>query len=205
MEAAPRPRRRTAAGRCALASAILLTLALQLTGCAPGGVAVGDTQGTEPSVPYEGADAQDATIAVVGRTDTSGARTADHAVVDALDRAGFDVVYASTRDADEGSRHRAFEDAVHRGVTVIMLSLDDGAAGSWGTTLRRARDAGIPVVLLGVTTPMPDATLYAAAFDLRHASSDKSGESAHNSERVGDAMMRIIRDRPHGKTIPVIL
>ncbi|KAB8289905.1 sugar ABC transporter substrate-binding protein [Bifidobacterium avesanii] len=169
-------------------AAALTTLA---SGCVPRGVAVGDTQATEPAIQHDGVDVSDAIIIYIGSQDSS----ADKPIVDALQRAGLDTAYMSMEGVDESAGNRAIIDATNRNLSAVMVGPND--VNQWADGLRVAREAGYPVILVDPTAPVTiDETLYAAIF---HVTDDASAAT------IFDASILVIDDHAHDKTIDVRL
>ena len=163
------------------------------TGCVPQGVAVGDTQATEPAIQHDGVDVSDAIIIYIGSHDTS----VDRPIVNALQSAGLDTAYMSMEGLDEQAANRAIIDATNRNLAAVMIGPNN--VNQWAEGLTTAREAGYPVVLVDPTDPVTvDETLYAAIFHVVD-----SNDSAATS--IFDATIQVVDDHAHSKTIDVTL
>lgn len=183
------PRRRT---RVAAALACVAAVATLTAGCVPQGVAVGDTQATEPAIQHDGVDVSDAIIIYVGSTADS---SEDRPIVDALQDAGLDTAYMSMEGIDAASGNRAIIDATNRNLSAVMVGPND--VNAWSSGLKTAREAGYPVILVDPTAPVTlDETLYAAIF---HVVDDPSAPTIY------DASIQVIDDHAHDKTMNVRL
>ncbi len=119
-----------------------------LAACTPRGAAVGDTQ-QEQAPAHDNVPGARTTIALIGSPHASNADTLAVNALDADD--DFDVVYTATAGLDDpgATARQAVLDAVARRVNLIMISdFTDGEEGAWSQTLGKARESGIPVVLL---------------------------------------------------------
>ncbi|MGM1029363.1 MAG: substrate-binding domain-containing protein [Actinomycetota bacterium] len=73
--------------------------------------------------------------------------------------AGFDLRYAPATNLDQQSQIDAFTSFVDEGVDVILLSATEGSG--WESSLQRAQEAEIPVVLIDRGIEPDDSSLYA--------------------------------------------
>lgn len=179
-----------------LCAVVCLAMTLPLAGCEPVGKAVGDTQENEPKVAYDGTDRGDVTIGVIGSTQPS----ADKPLLEAFAAGRLNAAYASVEDMDDPSAaaRSGVEDMVARVVDAIVIcriDVTDADAADWDDALGKARKAGIPVVLADPAAPPADELLYAANFVV--------DDDATDATPVDDAMMTIIDDRPHERTMTV--
>lgn len=187
-----RTRARTRAhARLFAALACVAALTTLASGCVPRGVAVGDTQATEPAIQHDGVDVSDAIVIYVGSQDAS----ADKPIVDALQNAGLDTAYMSMEGVDPAAGDRAIIDATNRNLSAVMIGPND--VNRWGRGLKTAREAGYPVILVDPTAPVTvDETLYAAIF---HVTDDAAAST------IFDASIQVIDDHAHAKTMDVRL
>jgi simple sugar transport system substrate-binding protein len=74
-------------------------------------------------------------------------------------KAGFDLKYAPATNNDQKSQIDAFTSFVDEGVDVILLSATEGSG--WEDSLKRAKEAEIPVVLIDRGIEPNDTSLYA--------------------------------------------
>ena len=177
---------------------------LSLGACAPAGSAVGDTQDALPQVAHDAVHAADATVGFVG----SGDAAADRSVIDALCDDRLKVSYAAASDspdaaAEGAAARRGVADFVARAVRVVVIrgiDVTDANRGSWTETLTDARNAGVPVVLLNPVHAPDDELLYAATLRSADAADD-GGTRMH----VTDAVLAVVRDEPHGRTIDIVV
>ncbi|AZI57608.1 sugar ABC transporter substrate-binding protein [Nakamurella antarctica] len=72
--------------------------------------------------------------------------------------AGFDLKYAPATNLDQKSQIDAFTSFVDEGVDVILFSATESSG--WEATLKRAKEAGIPVILLDRGITPDDPSLY---------------------------------------------
>lgn len=72
--------------------------------------------------------------------------------------AGYDLKYAPATNGDQKSQIDAFTSFVDSGVDVILLSATE--ASGWESTLKRAQEAEIPVILLDRGIEPNDTSLY---------------------------------------------
>lgn len=72
--------------------------------------------------------------------------------------AGFDLRYAPARNLDQQSQIEAFASFVDEGVDVILLSATE--ATGWESSLQRAQEAEIPVILVDRGIEPDDTSLY---------------------------------------------
>ncbi|KAA8823488.1 hypothetical protein EMO92_09910 [Bifidobacterium reuteri] len=204
-------------------------LVLSLAACTPVNRAVGDTQDNPPAVAHDSIHTSDAEVGFVGSADTA----ADKLALDAMADDGISVYYASldsgTADAagtatsdtaaDAGAdgadadgadadgtdaadsditARQAVADYVARAVDIIIVSgiaVTDANRDAWEQTLGNAREAGIAVALLNPVSVPDNELLYAATLTVN----DRDA----NAERIGDAVLAVIRDEPHERSIAV--
>lgn len=171
-------------------------LALALPACTPPGKAVGDTQEQEPDVAFDGLDRGDVVIGFIG----SDQPDFDRIVLQAFDVSGLRTSYLSTDGVDDaqGTAQQGIRDMAERQVAIIVVSrpdITDDTAGGWDDALGDARGAGIPVALLNPVGELPDDTLYAAALTVN--------DRAMDATPIDDAVMTVIDDLPHEKTMMV--
>lgn len=184
-------------GRRAVAAAMLTCMMVPLAGCMPQDKAVGDTQETAAAIAHDGVDRADATVGVVGSTDA--AKTSlDSQVVEAIGNDRMPALYAAG-NTDAGSQQKAVRDFLDRNVKAIILHADQSTG--WEETLTAARKAGIPVILLASAIEPDDQALYAARFVVVPRDTQTGGVNYG----IGDALMRVIDDEPHAKTMNVLL
>ncbi|MBT1164103.1 hypothetical protein JS534_05725 [Bifidobacterium felsineum] len=170
---------------------------LSLSACTPVNRAVGDTQDTTSEVAHDSVHASDAEVGFVGSEDSA----ADKLAIDALVDADINVYYAAFNAADDGGASTAQQsvtDFVARSVDFIVISgfnITDTNRDAWVQTLTNAREAGIPVALLNPNNLPDDNVLYAAALTVN----DRDA----NASRISDAVMTIIHDEPHERSIVV--
>lgn len=178
--------------RRVLAAIACATALVSLTaGCVPKGVAVGDTQATEPAIQHDGVDVSDAVVIYIGAPDSS----VDRPIVDALQAAGLNTAYMSMQGVDAASGNRAIIDATNRNLSAVMIGPND--VNQWSEGLKVAREAGYPVILVDPTAPVTlDETLYAAIFTV-------TGDASAST--ILDASIQVIDDHAHPKTMPVRL
>ena len=180
-------KRMTAVALCATA------LVSMTAGCVPQGLAVGDTQATEPAIQHDGVDVSDAIVIYIGSQDTS----VDRPIVNALQSSGLDTAYMSMEGLDAQAANRAIIDATNRNLSAVMIGTNN--VNQWTEGLKTAREAGYPVVLVDPTdTVTLDETLYAAIFHVVDGS-----DAAATS--IFDATIQIIDDHAHDKTMDVKL
>ncbi|MUH58855.1 sugar ABC transporter substrate-binding protein [Bifidobacterium canis] len=185
-------------------AACLCCVALAATGsCAPHGHAVGDTQsqGTYEQNHNENAGSR-LKVAVIGSS--SDDAKLDKQVMNALSDKRFDASYTSmnqySSDAERAARlsQRAVEDAVACNVKIIVLS-EFTFAGSteqtWDSVLSKARNAGIPVVLLDPIDEPKNTLLFAATFTVNNKQTD--------AVEIGKALQTVIFDNPHERAMTV--
>ncbi|OZG55579.1 sugar ABC transporter substrate-binding protein [Bifidobacterium tissieri] len=184
-------------GRHAIAVAALMCMMLPLAGCMPQDKAVGDTQETEAAIAHDGIDRADATVGVVGSADPDNANL-DSRIVEAIGNDRMPALYAAG-NTDAGSQQRAVSDFLDRNVKAIVLHADQSTG--WEEALTKARKAGIPVVLLASSIEPDDQTLYAARLVVVSHDAQTGGVNY----AIGDALMRVIDDKPHTKTMNVLL
>ncbi|TPF94583.1 hypothetical protein BW14_01785 [Bifidobacterium sp. UTBIF-68] len=199
-------------------------LVLSLGACTPVNRAVGDTQDNPPAVAHDSIHTSDAEVGFVGSTDTA----ADKLAIDAMADDGISVYYASldsdasdaagtaasdtaadagadgtdadgtdAADSDITAQH-AVADYVARAVDIIIVSgiaITDANRDTWEQTLGNAREAGIAVALLNPVAVPDNDLLYAATLTIN----DRDA----NAERIGDAVLAVIRDEPHERSIAV--
>jgi ABC-type sugar transport system substrate-binding protein len=200
-----------------LACAIVV---LPLTACAPAGRAVGDTQDGKPEVAHESTRTSDAAVGFVGSADAG----VDRLALDALADSGIDAFYAAPGDtsgdtaggtagntssgtADSealsaaesaSTAQQSVNDFVARAVEIVVISgidVNDANQEGWNKALNNARDSGIPVALINPRHAPEDELLYAATL--------KINDRAADATPLGDAVMAIVRDEPHERTIMV--
>lgn len=110
----------------------------------------------------------------------------------------FDVVYTATAGLDDpgATARQAVLDAVARRVNLIMISdFTEGEEGAWSQTLGKARESGIPVVLLNPEGEPHDPLLYAAVFRINDRMMD--------AVPLAKAADTVIRDEPHDREMMV--
>ncbi|PJM79689.1 hypothetical protein [Bifidobacterium scaligerum] len=181
---------------------------LSLTACTPVGKAVGDTQEHKPAVAHDLVHPTDVTVGFVGSTDTD----VDRMAIDAIADDGLEVAYAAldaeatasdndaaSADAEStATAQNAVNDFTDRAVKLVIISgmnVTTANQQSWQDTLASPRNAGIPVILLNPVSTPNDELLYAATFVIN----DRDASATP----LADAIMTIIRDDPHGRTIAV--
>ncbi|NMM97668.1 hypothetical protein G1C97_0617 [Bifidobacterium sp. DSM 109959] len=183
---------------------------LSLTACTPVGKAVGDTQEHKPAVAHDLVHPTDVTVGFVGSTDTD----MDRMAIDAIADDGLEVAYAAldaepaasdndaaSADAEAAATataQNAVNDFTDRAVKLVIISgmnVTTTNQQSWQDILASPRNAGIPVILLNPVSAPDDELLYAATF----AINDRDASATP----LADAIMTIIRDDPHGRTIAV--
>lgn len=154
MKASVRTRRLLAA---TAAAATMLTLAA----CGPGdsGTEGGDTEGGE-AAGGEAAEGDVTTIGFVAVGPEGAWREANEAnIQDTFTAdAGFDLKYAPATNLDQKSQIDAFTSFVDEGVDVILLSATEGSG--WESSLERAQEAEIPVILIDRGIEPDDDSLY---------------------------------------------
>lgn len=194
-------------------------LVLSLGACTPVNRAVGDTQDNPPAVAHDSIHTSDAQVGFVGSADTA----ADKLAIDAMADDGISVYYASldsdasdaagtaasdaaadagadgtdAADSDITAQH-AVADYVSRAVDIIIVSgiaVTDANRDTWEQALGNAREAGIAVALLNPVSVPDNDLLYAATLTIN----DRDA----NAERIGDAVLAVIRDEPHERSIAV--
>lgn len=194
-------------------------LVLSLAACTPVNRAVGDTQDNPPAVAHDSIHTSDAEVGFVGSADTA----ADKLAIDAMADDGISVYYASldsdasdatgtaasdtaadsgaagtdTADSDITAR-QAVADYVARAVDIIIVSgiaVTDANRDAWDQTLGNAKEAGIAIALLNPVSVPDNELLYAATLTVN----DRDA----NAERIGDAVLAVIRDEPHERSIAV--
>lgn len=74
------------------------------------------------------------------------------------EEAGFDLRYAPATNLDQNSQIAAFTSFVDEGVDVILLSATEGSG--WESSLERAQEAEIPVILIDRGIEPNDTDLY---------------------------------------------
>jgi simple sugar transport system substrate-binding protein len=72
--------------------------------------------------------------------------------------AGYELKYAPATNLDQQSQIAAFTSFVDEGVDIILLSATE--ATGWEASLRRAQEAGIPVILVDRGIEPDDSSLY---------------------------------------------
>ncbi|KAB7787915.1 hypothetical protein F7D08_1309 [Bifidobacterium cebidarum] len=170
---------------------------VSLSACTPVNRAVGDTQDTTPEVAHDSVHASDAEVGFVGSEDSA----ADKLAIDALADEGINVYYAAFNAADDGgaaTAQQSVSDFVARSVDLVVISgfnITGTNNDSWVQTLTNAREAGIPVALLNPSSLPDDDLLYAASLTVN----DRDA----NASRISDAVMTIIHDEPHERSIAV--
>ena len=154
-----------------------------LAACTPRGAAVGDTQ-QEQAPAHDNVPGARTTIALIGSPHASNADT-------------LAVNTATAGLGDPGATARqAVLDAVARRVNLIMISdFTDGEEGAWSQTLGKARESGIPVVLLNPEGEPHDPLLYAAVFRINDRMMD--------AVPLAKAADTVIRDEPHDREMMV--
>lgn len=179
---------------------VLVALVLGLAACGSQGEAVGDTQHTEPAVQHDGADRNGIYACVVGSAHRQ-RESLNSAVVTAIDRSELHAVFMST--SNDESQHRAVEDCLDRNLRIVVLIADQPKG--WEQTLQQTRRIGIPVVLVDSSITPDDHSLYAA--HLKTVSDERiAQESRHTSiYNIGDALMDVVDDAPHPRTMKVRL
>ena len=177
----------------AVRAAVCATAVLALSGCEPAGRAVGDTQDREPAVAYDGTDRGDVTVGVIGSSDPA----SDRPTLDALADSGLAAAYVSLQGSDDpvATACDGVEDMTARVVDAILVRRIDATASCWDDALDGARRAGIPVILSDPVHAPDDDLLYAAAF--------LTSRSGGDVTPLDDAVMRVIDDRPHPRTVHV--
>lgn len=175
-------------------------LVLSLAACTPVNRAVGDTQDNPPAVAHDSIHTSDAEVGFVGSTDTA----ADKLALDAMAGDGISAYYASldsgTVDAADSdiTARQAVADYVARAVDIIIVSgltVTDANRDAWEQTLGNVREAGIAVALLNPVSVPDNELLYAVTLTVN----DRDA----NAERIGDAVLAVIRDEPHERSIAV--
>lgn len=185
---------------------------LSLTACTPVGHAVGDTQDEATSLTHDSIHISDMSIGLVGSNDSA----ADKLAIDALADADISVFYASLDSTESGQQQdspsaqdaqtrmseataqQAVDDFVTRAVDLVVISginVTDSNREAWHETLTNAREAGIPVALLNPQSVPKDDLLYAATLTVN--------DQDANAVAINNAVVSIIRDEPHNKSIVV--
>lgn len=179
-----------------VAVALCVAACAGLTACTPDGKAVGDTQEQDAPVAFDGLDRGDVLIGYIGSDDSD----ADALVLQAFDDAGLDAIYLSTAEvadpaqaAQNGVRDMAFQQASI--VMIADIDVTDETLQDWDDALTEARTAGIPVVMVDPVNAPADETLFAASFVI-----DAQAEGA---TAIDDAVMTVIDDKPHERTMTV--
>ena len=145
---------------------------------------------------FDGLDRGDVVIGFIG----SDQPDFDRIVLQAFDVSGLRTSYLSTDGVDDaqGTAQQGVRDMAERQVAIIVVSrpdITDDTAGGWDDALGDARGAGIPVALLNPVGELPDDTLYAAALTVN--------DRAMDATPIDDAVMTVIDDLPHEKTMMV--
>lgn len=182
---------RTASALCCIVACV------GLAGCTPAGKAVGDTQEEEAAVAFDGLDRGDVVIGFIGSandTDT------DSELLQTFDDAGLEAVYVSTSTTADPAvaAQNGVQDMAFRQVSIIIVSqidITDDTSQGWDDALDDARTAGIPVVMINPVRLPDDETLFAASFVV--------DDSDTEATPIDDAVMTVIDDKPHERTVIV--
>ncbi|WP_163199324.1 MULTISPECIES: substrate-binding domain-containing protein [Bifidobacterium] len=181
----------------ALAGLTAAAMLLPVAGCMPQDKAVGDTHETSEAIAHDGVDRNDVGVGVVGSARPANADR-DSDMVHALRQEGMQPMYAAA-NGDADSQQKGVEGFVRRNVKIIVISVDD--PNGWDDALGKARQAGIPVVLMESSISPDDRTLYAARFHIVEQGTTPKG----GADGIGDALMDIIDDKPHARDMNVML
>lgn len=174
----------------------MLSLLAALQGCAPRGQAVGDSWKSGITAEHDGTDRTNIKVAIVAaanKHDRDGIQDTNTRMFDLLEHNGFTAYFADAEDAF--GQEQAVADAVGRKVSFILV--EHMGEANWSKSLRSARRAGIPVVLLGEGYRPQDSTLFAAQLYL--------DEQSSHSQPLGKAIQTIVDNREHPRRMLVNL
>ena len=119
--------------------------------------------------------------------------------------AGFDLRYAPATNLDQQSQIAAFTSFVDEGVDVILLSATE--ATGWETSLQRAQEAEIPVILVDRGIEPDDTSLYVTrvapdnvevAKSVAEWAVEESPEGANYFTLEGPAGVGVVNERNTG-------
>ena len=179
-----------------LSAVALAVLMMAVAGCHPHDVAVGDTHSDQSSAAStSGVQRDDVLVGVVGSTDQAAGRS----LTEAYASRGLKAVYVSTQDTEhpDQTAQQGVRDLVGRAVSVIVVVGLDATTDTqgWNETLQKARDGGIPVVLVDpINTPSSE-QLYAATFIVRGGAVDAAA--------LVEGTMSVVNDGSHGRQIEI--
>lgn len=178
--------------------------------------AVGDTPHLEPYATHYGKPYNNMQVAIIApsdkQLDSDEQTTTDEQsafIESAVDEQGMKGIVMQAA-GDAGGQQRMVQDAIARGVSVIILAPD--SAEGWEDTFQKARSAGIPVILVeqhadantnaDSTSNMlqrVDSKLYAATISWQEGTSATTAEEGktHLAQTIAD----VINDEPHARTI----
>ncbi|NMN02205.1 sugar ABC transporter substrate-binding protein [Bifidobacterium panos] len=173
----------------------LAALMMAVAGCHPHDVAVGDTHSNQSSVASSGVQRADVMVGVVGLADA----TTDKLLLDAYAGQGLKASYVSTRDTDDPNQtaQQGVKDLVDRVVSAIVIVGLDATVDEqgWNEALQKARDGGIPVILVEPLHAPSDERLYAATFTIR--------DGSINAAALDKGTMSVINDASHSRQITI--
>ncbi|MCI1659775.1 ABC transporter substrate-binding protein [Bifidobacterium psychraerophilum] len=146
-----------------------------------------------------GGDDAKKTVGFVAVGPEGGFRTAnENDVQDAFKTAGFDLIYSPTQNSDQQKQIQAFNKFVNDEVDAIVLSATE--ATGWEDSLKKAKEAEIPVVLLDRGIEPNDTDLYAAHIG---PSNTWAGEQAAEfvNEQFPDGANGFVLEGPAGLSV----
>ena len=171
----------------------LAVLMMAVAGCHPHDVAVGDTHSNQSSAASSGVQRADVMVGVVGLADA----TIDKSLLDAYADQGLKASYVSTQDTErpDQTAQQGVRDLIGRAVNVIVIVGLDATGEGWNDALQKARDGGIPVILVEPINPPSDERLYAATFI--------SGGNSIDAVALDKGTMGVINDDSHSRQIEI--
>lgn len=166
--------------------------------------AIGDTPHLKPYPAHDGVDFSDMQVAIIAHSSEHQDADRRSAFIEsAVNTQGMKGIVMQSH-GDTGGQQRLVQDAIDRGVSVIILGYD--SAQGWSNTLSQARAAGIPVILHEEHTDTSEYIhqyiankLYAATIVWRESHQSTTSDQAKT--QLAQTIADVINDEPHSRTL----
>lgn len=150
----------------------------------------------------EGGDDSKPTIGFVAVGPEGGFRTAnENDLQDAFKKAGFDLIYSPTQNNDQQKQIQAFNKFVNDEVDAIVLSSTEDSG--WDESLKKAKEAEIPVFTVDRDVDVTDPEAASAIVSHIGPSNEWAGEQAADfvNENFPDGANGFILEGPAGLSV----
>lgn len=166
--------------------------------------AIGDTPHLKPYPAHDGVDFSDMQVAIIAHSSEHQDADRRSAFIEsAVNSQGMKGIVMQSH-GDTGGQQRLVQDAIARGVSVIILGYDN--AQGWNNTLSQARAAGIPVILHEEHTDTSEYIhqyiankLYAATIVWQESYQLTTADQAKT--QLAQTIADVINDEPHSRII----